>query len=420
MDTGLTEAERAGRHDGAGRVDAPPGFADALRDAEILLAYAAESGRLPREKEHGNASPDNGVSVAIVDGILDARLALESRALTKDVQRRFWVALSELSRIAHPVCAASLAACARYPIRWMKLRVLVLATAVILGSIGLFMNNSTGDEVMQLIDQQNAAALKLWSDLQYFKVQEAPASVPGGVGRTPEAGASERRAFAGAVQPLASTVPHLTPDELFGEIVEFSRKSNWLLETASRLNHWFNPAPLRVDVTPVRFEPSNTDHVTHLIVPPGISTTLQIVEEGLNQIVAYQLIRNYALATYKTNTVFYGGITTYLLPAVYALLGASLYGFRLSARLIRRRSFLPSDAHSARYFIALIAGIVIGLFGSLVPKELALPPLAVAFLVGYAVEAFFSRLDDIIGRFRKSPAARDRAAPEPADAAATD
>ena len=407
MDTGLTEAERAGRHDGAARAEAPPGFVDALRDAEILLAYAAESGRLPREKEHGSASPDKNISVAIVDGILDARLALEGRALTKDVQRRFWVALSDLSRLAHPVCAASLAACARYPIRWMKLRVLVLASVVILGSIGLFMNNSTGDEVMRLIDQQNAAALKLWSDLQYFRIADVP-----------EGATSERRAFAGAAQPQAATVPHLTPDELMGEIVEFSRKSNWLLETAGRLNHWFNPPSLRVDVTPVVFNDANSDHVTHINVPPGITTTKAIVEEGLTQIVAYQLIRNFALAVYKTNTVFYGGITTYLLPAVYALLGASLYGFRLSARLIRRRSFLPSDAHSARYFIALIAGIVIGLFGSLIPKGLALPPPAVAFLVGYAVEAFFSRLDDIIGRFRKSPAARDTAAPEPAEAAA--
>jgi hypothetical protein len=408
MDTGLTEAERAGRHEGAGRAEAPPGFSEALRDAEVLLAYAAESGRLPREKEHGNGSADKNVSVAIVDGILDARLALESQALTKDVQRRFWVALSELSRLAHPVSAASLVACARYPIRWMKLRVLVLASVVILGSIALFMNNSTGDEVMRLIDQQNAAALKLWSDLQYFRIE----GTSGG-------GASERRAFAGAAQPQAATVPHLTPDELMGEIVEFSRKSNWLLETAGRLNYWFNPPSLRVDVTPVVFNDANADHVTHLNVPPGITSTRGIVEEGLNQIVAYQLIRNFALAVYKTNTVFYGGITTYLLPAVYALLGASLYGFRLSARLIRRRSFLPSDAHSARYFIALIAGIVIGLFGSLIPKGLALPPPAVAFLVGYAVEAFFSRLDDIIGRFRKSPAARDKAG-EAAEAAAAD
>jgi hypothetical protein len=40
-------------------------------------------------------------------------------------------------------------------------------------------------------------------------------------------------------------------------------------------------------------------------------------------------------------------------------------------------------------FIAAIAALVVGLFGSLLPKSLALRPLAIAFLVGYAVELFF-------------------------------
>ena len=82
------------------------------------------------------------------------------------------------------------------------------------------------------------------------------------------------------------------------------------------------------------------------------------------------------------------------------MLGAFLYGFRMYSRLIRRKEFLPSAAHSARYFIAAIAGLVVGLFGSLLPKSMALPPLAMAFLVGYAVEAFFSRLDELIRRLK--------------------
>ena len=82
------------------------------------------------------------------------------------------------------------------------------------------------------------------------------------------------------------------------------------------------------------------------------------------------------------------------------MLGAFLYGFRLYSRLIRRKIYLRSAANSARYYIAAIAGLVIGLFGSLLPKNLALSPLAVAFLVGYGVEAFFSRLDDLIAKFK--------------------
>jgi hypothetical protein len=52
---------------------------------------------------------------------------------------------------------------------------------------------------------------------------------------------------------------------------------------------------------------------------------------------------------------------------------------------------------------------VVGLFGSLLPKSLALSPLAVAFLVGYAVEAFFSWLDDVIAKL-KTAASSDKAA----------
>jgi len=386
MNTEQTDSDLRYQAPEATRIGLPPDFERSLRDAEILLCFAAEKAAL------GTISGGT-----VVDGILDARFAMESRALTKEVLRRFWIAVSDLSRIMGKVNAASLAASRCNPIRWLKLRVLVLVCLVVLGSIALFMNNSTAEEVMELINQQNVAALKLWSDLQYFRTEDASVS---------QEGALERRAFAGAAQPQSAAVPHLTPDELFGEIVEFSRKSNWLLETASRLNHWFNPSSMQIDAAPVKFDEHNPHHVTDINVPPEISTTPAIVGAGLTQIVAYQLIRNFSLAAYKTNWVFYGGITTYVLPAVYALLGATLYGFRLSARLIRNRSFLPSDAHSARYFIALIAGIVIGLFGSLVPKNLALPPLAVAFLVGYAVEVFFSRLDSLIARFRQDPPLR--------------
>ena len=138
----------------------------------------------------------------------------------------------------------------------------------------------------------------------------------------------------------------------------------------------------------------------HLLISPAVARPSEVLTEIENQIKAYQFIRNYALALVKTDSIIYGGITTYLLPTVYALLGAFLYGFRLYSRLIRRKTYLRSAAHSARYYIAAIAGLVVGLFGSLLPKNLALPPLAVAFLVGYGVEAFFSRLDDLIAKFK--------------------
>jgi hypothetical protein len=57
-------------------------------------------------------------------------------------------------------------------------------------------------------------------------------------------------------------------------------------------------------------------------------------------------------------------------------------------------------------------GLVVGLFGSVLPKSLAPSPLAVAFLVGYAVEAFFSRLDGLIARFKSADQVKRASAQE--------
>jgi hypothetical protein len=139
-----------------------------------------------------------------------------------------------------------------------------------------------------------------------------------------------------------------------------------------------------------------------LNVRPELSTFTEIEKEAVYQIRAYQYIRDYALGLCKIDMLIYSSLSTYFLPTVYALLGAFLYGFRFYSRLIRRKAFLPCVAHSARYFIAAIAGLVIGLFGSLLPKSVSLPPLVVAFLVGYAVEAFFSRLDGLIRNLKRN------------------
>jgi type III secretory pathway component EscS len=50
--------------------------------------------------------------------------------------------------------------------------------------------------------------------------------------------------------------------------------------------------------------------------------------------------------------------------------------------------------------IAVIAGLVVGLFNNFT-QGISLSPLAVAFLVGYGVEIFFSFLDTFLGTLRK-------------------
>jgi len=53
-----------------------------------------------------------------------------------------------------------------------------------------------------------------------------------------------------------------------------------------------------------------------------------------------------------------------------------------------------------RVGLGALAGVVVGLFNGL-STQLSLPPLAIAFLAGYGVEALFSMFDGIVAKFRQ-------------------
>ena len=337
----------------------------ALGAANLLVDHAASMGLFP----------PGPASNSLIADIVQAHEAEQQNRLSAEIVIAFWSAYARLAILVKPVTAASLRASNRVSLGVMKAAAVVLVFSLIVVSIFLFMSNATASDASDLIDQQNAAALRLWSDMQVLRANAA----------------SE------GAKPTGSERSILT-ERIFEELVEFSRKNNALLQSASRLNYWFIPPWLELSPESVRFEPGQP--IDHINVSPRLSSSAEIDREGLLQVEAYQAIRNYALALCKMEGLLYGSLSTYLLPVVYALLGAFLYGFRLYSRLIRRKEYLESAAHSARYFIAAIAGLVIGLFGSLLPKNLALPPLAVAFLMGYAVEAFFSRLDVAIAKVK--------------------
>ena len=62
------------------------------------------------------------------------------------------------------------------------------------------------------------------------------------------------------------------------------------------------------------------------------------------------------------------------------------------------KTYQPSYSNRARLIIALIAGTVVGLFNNFT-QGVSVSPLAIAFLVGYAVEVFFSFLDAFVHTF---------------------
>jgi putative flippase GtrA len=80
------------------------------------------------------------------------------------------------------------------------------------------------------------------------------------------------------------------------------------------------------------------------------------------------------------------------------------------------KTYVPSSANSARFLIAGIGGGVVGLFNNFtVTQGASIPPLAIAFLVGYAVDVFFAFLEGLLQTFTR---ARGGASPQASAAAA--
>jgi hypothetical protein len=135
-------------------------------------------------------------------------------------------------------------------------------------------------------------------------------------------------------------------------------------------------------------------------LPVGLSN----MPRALDTLTAtYQDVRSFAQDILDLVSVSYGAITTCLLPILYALLGTCAYLLRSFEEQLRTLTFTPSSrATWARFLIAGIGGAVVGLFGNFSINEGAsISPLAIAFLVGYAVDVFFSFLEGLLQSFTK-------------------
>jgi hypothetical protein len=111
----------------------------------------------------------------------------------------------------------------------------------------------------------------------------------------------------------------------------------------------------------------------------------------------YQDVRYFAQSVLDDFSFFYGALTACVLPALYALLGTCAFLLRTFERQMATRTFVPSVANSARFLIAGIGGAVVGLFNNFtIGQGASIPPLAFAFLVGYAVDVFFAFLEGML------------------------
>jgi hypothetical protein len=116
----------------------------------------------------------------------------------------------------------------------------------------------------------------------------------------------------------------------------------------------------------------------------------------------FQNVRTYAKAVQDDGAAVYGAVSTCVLPIFYALLGACAYLLRDFSDKLEKRTFAPTYSTVARFVVAAIGGGIIGLFNNFtVGQTVTLPPLAVAFLVGYGADVFFSFIEGSLQTVRK-------------------
>ena len=194
----------------------------------------------------------------------------------------------------------------------------------------------------------------------------------------------------------------LFPPGLFDDLVNFSRNNAKIIYTIHRLPFWRPwseseqncPQGKKGCSIPLQVIQNFGSDFNRIVVDPAVSPNPHdqaaspgnIVEEGFYQIRLYQHIRDYAQDVVDSWRALLLAISTYILPIAYSVLGALFYALR--------HPLLPRILN--RLVIAGVAGFAVSRFSDLLQQELSLPPLAIAFVVGYSTEILVRRLDNLL------------------------
>jgi hypothetical protein len=344
----------------------------AANDGMLLLNYAARMG----------CSVDD----ATRNSILHAR-SLKSGSWDEKVAADLLAALTKLSAQLCPVTAASVRASesnlTKSAITSLRIWAGVLTVPIILFSLLGFVSSSISTAIRTDITTANALLVRLRAELG---TKDAPT---GGTPDKPLPKGLDEGDVITQLQQYASTIRAIDAR---------ARQLNWFVcrvEWDPFARYRWNPKQSEQER-----ENNQQELKNRFQLPVGLSN-MPLALDTLTT--TYQDVRSFAQDILDLVSVYYGAITTCLLPVLYALLGTCAYLLRRFEEELRTMTFTPSSrANWARFLIAGIGGAVVGLFGNFnITQGASISPLAIAFLVGYAVDVFFSFLEGLLQTFTK-------------------
>jgi hypothetical protein len=350
-----------------------PDFHRAVDDAMRLLVYAAETGRSVDETTRNSILRAKAATSAGWDDALAPALLL---------------ALTKLAADLYPITPESLeASCGNLTkpaIKSLRLWAFILAIPITLFSVLGFVSSSIATAIRTDITTANDLLVKLRSEL--------------GTAAAPSAGTAD--------QPKLP--PQLSEGEVLTQLQQYASLVR-AIDARSRQLNWFVFHAEWDSFSEYRWSALQTDDVRKknleimnqkFQLPVGVLNMPLALD---NLTTTYQDVRSFAQDILDMVSVYYGAITACLLPVLYALLGACAYLLRSFEEELRTLTFTPSSrANWARFLVAGIGGAVVGLFGNFtITQGASISPLAIAFLVGYAVDVFFSFLEGLLRSFTK-------------------
>jgi hypothetical protein len=353
-------------------------LASAVNDAQDLLRYAGQA---------GIAVPQD-----VVAALVHAKGCVDSGFVPEETAVAFHLAVTALAAKVAPVTIETLHTSdqkTRRSLQWHGVLSFVLAVVVVLLSGLSFVATSMSKDIETSITQGNELAVEL-------RNQVGP----------PNPGSVRDADCAPATAAPDPPIPFKDEMRLITELQDFSATIRTMLRTASKLDVFvdgWERSPLGTG------EWGNTARARLQLE----ADLLNMRQEAFCKIGTYQDVRNFAQNVHADAVAVYGAMSAYLLPVLYALLGACAYNLRdFSARVKRRTYHASSYANTARTIAALTIGTIISLF-NVFSRDSALQPFAVAFLAGYGVEVFFAFLDSLLAAFKARGQPEARGAPVP-------
>jgi hypothetical protein len=369
---------------GAGsRQDYADPFEDAINDGEELLRYSAETG-VP-------------IDPVTAEPIFAAREAFTSAVISSQVRVRFYEAYAQLAKTFGDITAETIRNCGsaetHRTLAKTKRWAVVLTTIVVTVSIWNFVAGSLSKSITEGIATGNREAVELSGGLAKL-----------GIGQQPVDSTSVKSLCQLIDKPDAGSANLRTAEEI-EKLQHFAVNNRDILNAAIKLN-WvlgrFERNPLSADDAPL----GKLDDLRRSLQINAI--VLNPAAEVSCKIAALQEIRSFATNVQTNFNVGLGAFVSIALPVAYAWLGALAYQLRLFGETIRKRTYHPSFADSARIIAAVIAGAISGLLNP--AQGLALSPLAIAFLIGYGVEIYFKFFDTLLASFGAGVPSRASAA----------